>query len=314
MKKIILLFLFCLFWSFTVYAQGKKGKIIEIKPTAPKPKKPTPTPDSSWYISYEVDIKGHGTVNDKPGEGDETTWSIDRKYTGTVELNFESPGLPETKDAAEMRASIKNNMIMKWTHYSPKTGASIDDLDNFFIPIHIVINDKYQTLVKDEGEGSAFENTTVLEEWKADCDERTNNILSLVFYKKSRHHIQPEYDVTIPLVPHSFKSEKANVTLSTTTSIKRSPFGYDDKPTSEIVRDPDKLISASEIKIPSLRGVLKDGDVHPFIPMTLELKDGGYEMDWGENPPDEPMISGIPETETGVEIHIYYRFVKKPKK
>src|ERR1700730_2969977 len=158
MKKVIPIFLFSFLWSLIVLPQKKGGfKMITVKPTTPKTKKPVPPPpDKSWFITYEVTITGDGSVKDNPGPGDETTWSIDRKYIGVTELNFRSPGYLPTMSPAEIIACLKAGTITNWSHMNPAKAGSME-MDQLTLPSHIIIKDKLKTLVKEKGEGASFE-------------------------------------------------------------------------------------------------------------------------------------------------------------
>src|SRR6266480_4586189 len=214
MNKAIPFLLVSLLWSLAVLPQKKGGfKMITAKPAAQKPKKPAPPPlAKSWFITYEMSVKGEGTMKDNPGEEGETTWSIDRKYVGVTELNFRSPGYLPTMTPEEVIACLRAGTITNWSHMTAENGGSFA-LEHVTLPSHIIIKDKLKTLVKDRGEGASFENTTTETEWNADCDVRTINDLRLQIDKRL-----PSYNVWIHVAPFYYNLEEPSVRESTVKS------------------------------------------------------------------------------------------------
>jgi hypothetical protein len=311
MKNIITFFLFSILCSFTVFSQKKPtgSKIFWVPPA--KPKKPTPPPQKSWFVSWELTVKGNGSEKGDADDGSEVTWSIDRKYTGKVELNFSSPGYLPEMNAEQIKKALMEGNITDWRHMKPvKTGGPIDyQLTTNSIPIHVFIKDKRKMLVKDRGEGDSFENTTTTEEWNADYDGFTQNQARLQTIAKSSYS---HYSVWLPVSPFDDILEPAKLFLSTTVSIERSKYGYGDLPTSETEKKPDQHLHINDAHIPQLNGILeKDALIHPYTDLPYEEKNGVFEFDSGENLITKPLFDFIPESKTNVKVRIVFHFAQK---
>jgi len=311
MKKLIPIILFSLLSGIAGFAQKSRFKMTIVKPTVPKPKKPAPPADSSWFITYEMTILGSGSQKDEDDPGNETIWSIDRKYEGTYELDLHTPGIISTDglEEKETLSSIRSGRITDWT-WRFKIGKKVvrSSIASGALPIHVIIHDKLEIRTHEKGEGSSFENTTTLKKWQVDLDDGyTSNELKLRIIKKPA-----EYNVWIPLKAVDDVLGEGSVKLTTTISNERSREGYGGLPTSETKNEPEQNIHISTIKIPEVNGLLEKGIIHPFTDMPIPEKNGGFESDWPDVEPDEAMIPGIPETKTKVAIHIFYRFSHQP--
>lgn len=264
---------------------------------AQKPVKAAPKAKEVWYISYEVTIKGSGSTNDHNGAGDEANWEVDRSYSGTVELGYASPLVNQNMSQRDMIASLRSGSIMSWRPFQTAT------LDGMTLPIKIKINDKIHTHSEHEGEGRSFENYTNTTHWEGTSTAtKTQNAMELLIDKT-----RSTYNVTIPL---KLVTSDPWLSVKSTTLVKRSKYGWGDKPESETITG-SQMVGFDTVKIPEIKGLLEDGMIHHPAPYPLKIKDGAYEYDSGVLAVEEPLF-GARDTYAGVMIRVYYLFKKMP--
>ena len=302
MKKISVFVCIFLLSFVPAFSQHSRAKVIEIKKPPPKPKKVTTPakPDKSWYLTFELTIKGSG--NNKGSNPDsELEWDFDRSYSGTILLDFPSPMMDPKWSQAETMESLRTERKTAWMHI-PKAGlpSGITPSDLMY-PIKVKIDDKLRNLTKDKGEGDSYENTTVNTHWEFDDTVFTTNATMLVLDKKLN-----TYNVTIALTPFDRNDIFEKVRVTTETEINRSAHGYGDLPRSENKVERGSMF-ISEVHFP-VTGILRDGQIKHVVDLPLRSKDGGYEYDSGDLEPDKPIIESEPKSKKTVKIHIYYRF------
>src|SRR6202022_3693337 len=212
MKKISVLM--CIFLlSFCVgFSQHSRVKIIEVKKPPPKPKKET-TPDKpgkAWYLTFEMSIKGSGSI--KNSNFSELEWSFDREYSGTIALDMPTPMFNPKWSQAEMMDALKSQRKTAWMH-TPKSGLAAGEIpSDLMYPIKVKINDKVRNLTKDKDEGSTFENTAVTTRWEFEDTVFITNPAMLVFDKKLN-----TYNVEIGLKPFDRRDPFTLVRVTTDT-------------------------------------------------------------------------------------------------
>jgi hypothetical protein len=128
----------------TEYEKWKKDKTIVLTKSPPK------------QLSFEITVKGEGGCGSRSNENVTCNWSIDRKYSGTVNLDGFMPmpfeqmtAEPETasaivqkKIAAKVKANPAAAYNSKWfTSFSPSQ-------EKMWFAVNLNINDKLVTKTK----------------------------------------------------------------------------------------------------------------------------------------------------------------------
>jgi hypothetical protein len=286
MKKISVLVCILLLSFTCAYSQHIiKPKRVEVKQPPQKPKKvTTPAKPKAWLLSILVTIKGTGTGKDYSGT--EFEWDFDRSYKGLIALNQPNPAFDPKWSQAELIEAVNTDRKISW----------YQDLLAVPLKINAVVKDKTTFLVKEKDEGNTFENTTVVTRSEINNSIIASSDATMLVLDKKLH----TYNVVI-----GFKCKSVTggcqQKLSTTTSIERSDHGYGDLPASE-TSTKDTVISFSEFKFPTIKGLLENGKIHHSFDLPRpKMIIGSYVY-------DEHMIKGVPESKKTVKIHIYYIF------
>ena len=305
MKKISVLVCISLFSFACAYSQPIKPKIFDIPPVKPKKPVPPAKPKKTWYFTFEMTIKGAGSVKNLDNSGNILEWGIDRSYSGVIALDQPAPSFDHNWSQAEISEAFRSGRKVAWFNRDVRRNSSIDDMkpSGNVHPVAVRINDMLRTITKENDEGDTFENTTITTHWEFDDSIFTSNSNMLVFDKKLG-----TYNVHIPLVSENDNDPYSTIRLQVDTSIERSDHGYGDLPTSESGTF-NNLISFNKINFPTIKNLLENGFIHHEFDLPLPaMKDVSYQYDPGDLQPDKPMFGGVPESKTKVKIHIYYLF------
>jgi hypothetical protein len=297
MKKVYILI--CIsFFSFTcVYSQHKiRPKNFEVPPVKKPVTKPTPPakPDKGWRLTFSVTIVGNGIAAGFH-EDDEFEFSINHRYSGTIDLTEPNPVVDPNWSEVEKKDAIASRRKIEWRGDLLKPAPNAD----------IWIDDESTLLQKEKDEGDTFENTSVTIHTEVkDIIIMPSYSTILVFDKKS-----DTYNVTIALTCKSSIGE-CKEKKSTTIAIKRSDHGYGDLPTSETNTE-DTTTSFEGIKFPTTKDLIAGSKIHHPVDMKLpEMIKGHYEYDSKDLEPDKPMYKNVPESKTKVKVHVFYSFSK----
>ena len=266
-----------------------------------KAQKRAPKPKDVWYLSFDVTIKGGGQKTSGNDNELVVTWSIDRAYSGVVELNFSVPQsvyVNKNMKPAEIAARM-NAAPVVWHHRGIDTAHS-------FLPVKVKIHDWMVTMLKGGGEGTSFENRETSVRWDGEGTALADDTVTLMI-----HMGKSMYNVTIPLILHLNDNL---LTKKTKHTIDRSKFGYGGAPTHEEIPVAPEELPLGEFGFPKVIALLKDGTIHHPNDLPLELVNGGYDWDSGDQDIDEPLIKGFPESRKGIKIHVYYLFKKMAAK
>ena len=269
---------------------------------------------NTWYLYCKVTVDGE--TGDENTFGDAARWSIHDIYSGSVALNSRMPFVKsnantrqmsqQEKIAAAMAQAKQMNNSLQWM--AIPVGAQRRDPLNGLLPLSIKIHemtlyggkdpcgdDEYTTNTRN-GDGDDFSNTGP--SFMADTQRLT-------------------YNVTIPLNPNGDKEQltvkqevKEKVNKQWTTTI--TPPGPHNVPFKD-----GRLFSLSKIKVtdPKRGGqLLKGGVIHHELDVPLDVVTGYIEFDSGDVAPDEPILSGNPETKEKVKVRVYYKISKTPIK
>ncbi len=276
------------------------GMILSARVFAQKSQK---TPKTVWYGEFTMTIKGNGTQKPEPGVNDsEITWKIDRTYSGSFELTG-----PHSERKTGMRLKeelkiIKPGVINVYRSVN-KNPQPTDK--RILMPFHVTINDEVKTFSEGEGEGSAFENVTVIQKWKADANEFAGMPVELIIDNNSA-----TYFIVIPI---DSMSNSKRLDITSQTIYDRSSFGYGDAKTHEemdIIPTEDTIDS---LKMPTVKGILTLKLIAHWkdLPLPLNFLEG-WKWDSGPLKPESPLLKDIPESKTKVVVRVTYRISSKP--
>jgi hypothetical protein len=281
-----------LFCVITMIALPRDASAQVRKPKSIVVTKPAST---YWIAEYSLSIVGNGTVTSDDGDT-ENEWSINRTYSGIVRLNTAVAGRPEdhmyTLTPQQEKAA---NASQRFTEYGHEGSNLL---------VRIEIHDNITNHVLDKGEGKSFEDTTQIKTWTMDKVLKVRNRFSLTIDSMSH-----TYSVRVPLI---IIDDKATVTMKYLKTVKRSNFGYGDKPTSDPpVTETKELDMVSFGGLPNSRGLI-EGRVAvqtPFLPlMSADPKEVVLELPALH--PDQPMIEGVPESKDLVKIYFKVKFTR----
>jgi hypothetical protein len=261
------------------------GLIFPTQTIAQNTQKP---PKIEWYVEYVVTIRGDGKKEPEPGDEDRTiTWSIDRTYSANLEF---------------VATANKDRMITKYKLYS-KNPAQKN-----MTPFHITITDKLEDIYKGTYHYNSFQTDTVLTNWDANETDFTEDIAQIVINNKTA-----SYNVFLPM--RSILSNKKGLKKISQTTYDRSKYGFGGKPMHEELPVEVIDLELNSIRIPSVGKILPlamGAIVHPEdLPLPLNSATG-WDYDSGVLQPDKPLIQGIPDSKTNVEIRVHYKISRTP--
>ena len=276
--------------------------IPTVKTAAQKRPKTVTTPKIYWYMDFTITIQGAGKQTNEDGDKI-TDWIIDRTYSGFIKLNdsmsWYKPGL----STQENMEAIKSHRFTAY-HYQPAD----------WMPLTVRISDRYRITIKDDGEGSSFENTKVLKTWKFNSDTSGKmafvpNAVQLSTDSKLR-----TYNVFIPILVAGGNKEPVSLFLDTV--IDRSSYGYGDAPTHEEKPVQLVLVSIHSLGIPNVKGLIEDGAIqhipNDFLFPANFTTAWEYDSfrDFPDLQPDKPIFPDVPDSKSKVKIRVFYRLSK----
>lgn len=228
-----------------------------------------------WYMHFTVTIKGNGTKRPDPRKPNEkVTWSIDRTYTRFTTI--------------------------KPTGYSPGSYES----DN---PVVLVtLNDRYRIYTKGNFQHSSIENVDVRTHRKGSGMEPVKEPAGMkIVYKDKRCFVGMGLD--------PIGAGKNGVFISQTI-VERSEYGFGLKPPLEISSPKSEPVRLGGVRFPTVsKGdvLLLYGSVR-ILDKPMPKDDRDWEFNSEPLEPDEPLLTGIPESKTDVKITVNVKLSRKP--
>ena len=279
-----------LIFSGNVAAQPGKTRTAPARSKKIAPKvKPPKKEYIQWNVSYTVTIKGYGEVRGEiQGEAD-IKWWVDRSFVGKMRLD----------GPTQLRNDIE--VIPGWEsyeNYGPKADPPT---------VKVTIKDRLERFLEGPGEIGTHENKTEVTIWEGD------SLITGGAEDATALAVNPEKRTFWVLLTVFLGSTEKNFRMSRFAVIDRSAEGYGGKPTREVTKPLEDLISLDNIPMPngelltrgrrglwvvfpeSQPGKQSESPLPSSYPYLIEIPKTCFK-------PAEPFFQGIDDTKTKVDI------------
>ncbi len=279
----------------------------KVRPAAPKstkvdPKQPEPSKKNvTWNASYTVTIKGHGEQKGELQGEPDIKWWVDRTFVGKMSL----------MGPTQLRSG-DNKVVPGWESYE-NYGAKANPPT-----VKVTIKDRLEKFLEGPGEIGTHENRTDITVWEGDplVTGGAEDLTALA--------INPEKRTYWVVLAVFLRSPKKDFRMARYSVINRSAEGYGGKPTDEVSKPIEDMISLADIPMPNGDHLMRGRNMltiifpnavtreHPDSPLPASYP---YLIDFPKTcfKPTEPFFQGIEDTKTKVDICVEFSFFKAPQ-
>lgn len=274
---------------------GKKGVMTEYNLASKSPPK---------QLSFEITVKGEGGCESQSNENVTCNWSIDRKYSGTVNLDAFMPmpfeqmnaesetasAIVQKKIAAKVKANTAATYNSKWfTSFSPSQ-------EKMWFTVNLNINDKLVTKRKFK----KLNPTKDKKDSKDLLEERTETSTETWITEEPGKAVR-YFDV---LLNRQTGNYEITFTLNLDAKVK-----YLKVVSEEGEDDLQPLIHDSEVPpVPQIKDYLQTYIKIPVKGDTPNDKTAKFQETFSNGKSANPLLGGIKET-TAATVTVTYRFL-----